>query len=105
MAGVQPNDAPPMYVGETRQFQWTYQTGGDNSITTFEVECVPSSLLTFDDTSGEDLVGSTFATAAQSGCGSIIATALLTSGETIKLKVRVSVSDPTQCDASRDDYD
>lgn len=107
MAGVTPNDAPPMYVGEIRQFQWEYKTAGDNTIVPdgFTVSCVPTSLLTFEDTSGEGLVGSTFATAAQSGCGSIIATADLTSGETIKLKVRVKVSDASQTSDSSGDYE
>lgn len=104
MAGVQPNDAPPMYVGEIRQFNFDYKTAGDNAIIEdgFSVACVPTSLMTFEDTSGEGLTGTTFATAAQSGCGHITATAELTSGETIKLKVRVKISDPTQTSSSRD---
>jgi hypothetical protein len=106
MAGVSPDNAPPLYVGETRQFNWEYKTAGDNAIITdgFSVTCIPTSMLTFEDTAGEGLTGTTFATAAQAGCGSIIATAQLTSGETIKLKVRVKVCDPTQTDSNRD-YD
>lgn len=104
MAGVNPNDAPPMYVGEIRQFQWLYTTAGDNAIIEdgFSVVSYPSSLLTFDDTAGEGLTGTTFATAAQAGCGHIVATAELTSGETIKLKVNVTVCDPTQTSSDRD---
>lgn len=104
MAGVNPNDAPPLYVGEIRQFNWEYKTAGDNAIITdgFSVVSVPSSLLTFEDTAGEGLTGTTYATAAQAGCGHIIATANLTSGETIKLKVNVTVCDPTQTSSTRD---
>ena len=102
MAGVNPNDAPPMYLGEIRQYQFEYKTAGDNTITTFSVECVPAGMLTFEDTSSAGLVGSTFATAATVGCGSIIATAELTSGETIKLKARVTISDPTLTSSTRD---
>ena len=104
MAGVSPNDAPPMFLGEIRQYQFEYKTAGDNTITTFSVECVPSGMLTFEDTSSAALVGSTFATAAQAGCGSVIGTAELTSGETIKLKVNFTVTDPTQT-SSRTDYE
>lgn len=102
MAGVNPNDAPPMYIGEIRQFEWLYSTAGDNTIVTFSVASVPSDLLTFEDTGSSGLTGSTFATAAKAGCGNVIATAELTSGETIKLKARVKISDPTQTSSDRD---
>lgn len=97
MAGTRPNDLPCMDLGEVRLLTFTWAGGaGDNALDSVEWSCSPTGGVTFEESAVDGLDATVFATAAQVGCYTVIATGVLTSGETIKLKARATISDPTQ---------
>lgn len=103
MAGTKPNDLPCMDLGEIRLVTFDWKGGaGANSLDGVEYECSPSGGVTFEDSSADGLESTVFITAAQVGCYTVIASGTLTSGELIKLKARVTITDPTQTRGRRD---
>jgi hypothetical protein len=103
MAGTRPNDLPCMDLGEVRLQTWIWSgIAGENNLDAVSFACSPTGGVTFDDSAAEGLTATVFATAAQTGCYTIIATGTLSSGETIKLKARQKISDPTQTIPVRD---
>jgi len=105
MAGTRPNDLPAMFVGEVRLVEFNWAGGaGDNALNSVTFESIPSGALTFSEIEPDGLQATPFVTAVQTGCAKILASGVLSSGETIILAAKVTVCDPTQTSSSRD-YD
>lgn len=101
MAGTKPNDLPCMYLNEIRNVGFTWLAESGTTIESVTYSC-PTSGITFDDSEEDGLNSIVPVTAAQAGCHTILATAVLTNGETKTLKAHLTISDPTLSSGTRD---
>ena len=90
---LRPNDLPPMIVGEARNLCFKLGgAAGANSITGFAIESCPSELV-FGVPSISGTNVTVRVTAALAGKFTLVPTATLSSGETLKGHVRLGVED------------
>lgn len=94
---LKPNDLPPIEKDEARRVEFRLSGAvGANSINDFSLESVPAGL-----TFGTPAISATnvtvLVTGGNSGSYTILATGELSSGETVKGRVRVKVLDVNAC--------
>lgn len=99
---LKPNDLPEMELGEIRRVTFNLSGAiGANSISAFTIT---SPNLTFGTPSISGSSVSVTVTAANTGTHAIIASADLSSSETVKGFLRAKVVDSSKCYSSLDDY-
>ncbi len=92
---LKPNDLPELELGEIRRVTFNLSGAvGNNTINTFSIS---SAQLTFGTPSISGASVSVTLTAAQIGTHAIIASATLSSSETVKGFVRAKVVDSSHC--------
>lgn len=94
---LKPDDLPPIEKDEARRVEFRLSGAvGANTINTFSIESVPAG-LTFGTPSISGTNVTVLVTGAVSGAFTILATGVLSSGETVKGRVRVKVLDVNAC--------
>lgn len=97
---LKPNDSPDMELGEARRF--TFNLAGAVGVNTIDSFTIENSNLTFGTPDVSGTTATVLVTADNTGTHAVIATAALSSGETVKGFLRVKVVDSTLCEGTTD---